>query len=197
MRINPLSMGAGITASGSQNAVGASPGGLAQNFVGCIFSQTAAITTSGTSASSWLGAGVGTLTFPANYLTAGKTLRIRAGGIFTTAATPGTLSMAIGVGGTSITASAITPTASLTVSFEFELILTVRTTGSGGTCGYYGKLIYPSGSSPAAADYLFGQICSSTSINTTVSNTITLNTTNSVASGATFAIEALTVEVLN
>jgi hypothetical protein len=183
--------------NGTNNAITGSPGGLTVNLVGCMYTQTSATATSGTSASSWLGTGIGTLTFPANYLVPGKTIRIRAGGIFTTAATPGTVSLAFGLGATTINQTAVTPTPSLTVSFEFELILTVRTVGSSGTMGYYGKLVYPSGSAPAAADYLFGQICSSTNIDTTASNTITLSTTNSVAAGAVFTIEALTVEVLN
>lgn len=186
-----------IVSSSSQLALQAQAGGLNSYLPGVIYSQTSATSTSGTSASSWIGTGVGTVTLPANYLVAGKTIRIKAGGVFATAATPGTITLNVTVGSSTLFSSAaVTPNASLSVVFFFEAVVTIRTVGSSGTQGNYGTIAYATGNN-AAPLLLFGQLVGSGSINTTVANTIGISTTNSVASGAVFTIDTLVIEALN
>jgi hypothetical protein len=71
--------------SSATNAMEYSGSGLDQKFVGCAFTGTADQTASNTaSETSITPSGVGTLTIPANFLVAGKTLRIKAGGKYST-----------------------------------------------------------------------------------------------------------------
>ena len=174
-------------------------GSLETYVPGVLFTQTATVTTSGTSASTWIGAGVGSVTIPANYLVAGKTIRIKAWGTLTTAATPGTITAIYTLGSNNIfTTGAVTPAVSLSNSlFDMDLILTMRTSGSSGTAAYYMQIAYATGSSPSAMDLLFaGTVGAVSSINTTVSNTINFTTANNVSSGAVFTVYGITVESL-
>lgn len=183
----------GTSPSGAQNAVGGTPGGLAQNFVGCCFTGTAQVITSGTSASSWVPAGVGSVTLPANFLVAGKTVRVRCSGVITTQATPGTSQLNVSLGASAIVATgANTPTASISTLFTFEFDVTCQTAGSSGTCSFTAVLMIN-----GVTNYLFAPSGSGTAINTTVSNTLAITTTNSVSGGAVFTINQFTMEVLN
>lgn len=186
----------GITWSGSgQFCLQTYAGGLQTYVPGVVFAQTNTVTTSGTSASTWLGTGIGTLTIPANYLVAGKTIVLRAYGAMTTAATPGTITYNFALGSSSLwTSSALTPTASLTsVPFTAEIVVTCRTTGSSGSCAIYGLVQYFNNSTGAILGF-GGTVNGSATLNTTVSNAITLTTTNSIAAGCVFTVLGVTVE---
>jgi hypothetical protein len=185
-----------IIANSTQLALQTENGSLVTAVPGILFTQTATVTTSGTTASSWLGAGTGTLTLPNNYLAAGKTLMVTAMGTFTTAATPGTVTLSAGIGSNTIfTTGANTPVASLSNAlFKLTLIITGRTTGSSGTCAYTAELAYAN-STPAWQLLYAGTASSSVSINTTSLGALALSTTNSVSGGAVFTIDTLTVEV--
>lgn len=79
-----------------------------------------------------IGAGAGSLTFPANTLFIGRTIRIQASGVISTAAVPGTLRIKIKLGTTTILdTSAQTPTGSLTdMLWKLDAVFTIRTVGS-------------------------------------------------------------------
>lgn len=191
MSVTPPSLNVG----GTQNSVSASPGGLAMNLSGCIFTSTAQQVTSGTGASPWIGSGVGTTTIPANFLVPGKTIRIKAKGLFTTQATPGTTQMAVSVGGATFTAAAATVDASLVGSnFDLEAVVTCQTAGASATMAGSMQLQY--GTTAGAQKTPFALSTTATG-NTTVSNAVTLTGTNSVSGGTVFTINNLTIEVLN
>lgn len=140
---------------------------------------------------------MGTLTIPANYFVAGKTLRLRIYGVMTTAATTGTVSFTFALGSSTIFSTAgLTPTASLGVIFYQELIVTCVTTGSPGTCNATGALSYTLGNGAVAIDSFFSSAASGTALNTTIANAITLTSTNSVASGCIFKINNFMAEMI-
>ena len=186
----------------SQNAAVVTAGGLTMALSGTVFVGTAQAVTSGTSASSWIPTGVGpsgtsTPTIPANYMVVGKTLRLRILGQMVTAATPGTVTLALSLGASTLwTTGATTPTASLNQLFALDVLITCQTTGSSGTCLISGQLSYDTGAL-LGIDTLFAINANAVSINTTVSNLLAITTTNSVSSGAVFTINTFLLESLN
>jgi hypothetical protein len=192
----------GTSSSGSQNAVVASPGGLSQALVGCLFVGTAQAVTSGTTASSWVPTGRGpngtaTPTLPANFLVPGKTIRLRVMGSLTTAATPGTVTFGFAVGSSTLwTSGAVTPGASSTFNFILDIAVTCLTAGASGTCSLSGQLSYGSGGATAVEQLVSASVFGS-AINTTLSNLLAVTTTNSVSGGSVFTVNTFMVEVLN
>lgn len=101
-----------------------------------LFQQTASVTVGNTAAETTLvGSGVGSVTLPANFFIVGRTLRVRAAGVISTAAGPGTLNIRIKFGATTIvTTGDVTPVASLSSRrWELQNLITCRTTGATGT----------------------------------------------------------------
>lgn len=102
------------------------PGGVARNIanVAIANTETAVIT--------W--------TPGANFLIAGTTVRITGMGILTSGGTPGTCTLNVRCGTNATTGTVAstttvdTGTSQTNIGFWFEAILTVRTTGAGGTC---------------------------------------------------------------
>lgn len=110
---------------------------------GPLFAATATATVANTTTEGTLiGAGVGSLTLPANFLVPGRSLRLLARGLISTAAVPGTLTLAGKLGATTLASTgAQTPEASLTDNvWEVDLVITCRTIGGSGTVfvqGFY------------------------------------------------------------
>jgi hypothetical protein len=188
---------AAVGSSGAQNSATTTQGGLTTFVPGVMYSQILPVTTSGTTASPWFSTGSGTLVVPANYLVAGKTLRVTAYGALTTQATPGTISLSFAIGSSVIlTTGANTPTASLTTGmFKLEIVVTIETSGASGTCAYSNRLLYPENSFAAGYINTSGS-ANSIAVNTTIPNTLALSSTNSVAGGSVFQINNLLVETL-
>lgn len=188
--------------SSTQNAVVASPGGLQQALVGCLFTGTAQAVTSGTGASSWVPtgrgpSGVSTPTIPANYLVAGKTLRLRIMGQMVTQATPGTVTLGLALGTSTLwTTAANTPTVSLSQGFSADVLVTCLTAGASGTCAISGQISYDTGNI-SGIDTLFAVANTGVAINTTISNLLAVTTTNSVSGGTVFTINSFLLEALN
>ena len=88
--------------------------------------------TNTTTETTLIGSGIGSLTFPANTLFIGRTLRIQAYGIMSTALVPGTLRIRIKIGTNVILdTGAQTPAASLVdLIWKIDAVITVRTVGS-------------------------------------------------------------------
>jgi hypothetical protein len=101
-----------------------------------IFSQTTIKTVGNTNVETTLtNTGVGTLTLPANYLVAGKTLRIRASGYITSlASSPGAQTWRLKLGGVTLLTATGTVTVGTTArGWDIDAVVTCYTTGSGGT----------------------------------------------------------------
>lgn len=132
-----------------QNGMAVNADGITQHFVGCIFTASASKTiTNSTAATSAVPTGIGTLTLPANFWQVGKTLRIRGGGVFSTATlTPGSFAVSVKHG----TVTLVTATVSSILSnlssagFTFEEVITCQTTGSSGTLIATGGFSYSTG----------------------------------------------------
>jgi hypothetical protein len=100
------------------------------------FTATATATVASTTEATLIGSGVGSLTFAANSLTAGKTIRIRARGFWSTdAVTAGTMRWRVKLGATTVLdTGAITPTIAISNSlWQLDAEITCRTTGASGT----------------------------------------------------------------
>jgi len=167
-------------------------GGVKQMTPGVLWTQTADGTNgSATAATSILGTGVGTTTIPGSFFMAGKTVRIKGTGTFTTAATPGTVTLTFQLGAVVVATSiAVTPTISLTNKhFEYEFLLTCRsaTTIQGG-----GSLRMD------AAIPLVGvpNTTTATIVNATA-YAVNILSANSVASGCVWTTKTCVIEILN
>jgi len=110
--------------------------GITQNFVGTIFTGTANATVGNTTTdTSIMPTGVGTNTLPANFWTVGKSVRIKAWGILTKGSTSATRQYTLLLGATTIkTATTAAATTVLTNDgWQFDCLITCRTTGVSGT----------------------------------------------------------------
>jgi hypothetical protein len=110
--------------------------GVQQQVSTSLFTGTATATVENTTTETTLrGSGVGTVTLPANFLVAGKVIRLTARGLLSTHATPGTLNIKVKLGSVIVLATgAQTPTGTLSDTFwEVECIITCRTTGASGS----------------------------------------------------------------
>lgn len=121
--------------------------GIQQQVTTGIFTQTADATVANTTTeTSIIGTGVGTKTLPANFFIAGKTVRIRGGGKFSTKAAPtGNVTVKVKYGSTviaSYTLSTQVPDGASGQPFDYELIITCRTTGATGTVMMTGFLTH-------------------------------------------------------
>ena len=110
--------------------------GIKQTIPGILYVSTAnGQVTNTTTETTLIGSGVGTLTLPANFFVAGKTLRFTAAGIFSTQLVPVGLDIKFKLGSTVIIATgAQVPSGATTNRFWWlDVLLTCRTTGGAGT----------------------------------------------------------------
>ena len=166
--------------------------GVKQFLSGTIFSMTADGTNgAATAATSIIGTGIGTKTTPGGFFVAGKTLRVRGTGVFTSTGTPGTATIKLMLGAVQVaTSAAITPTISKTAAFyEFEFIITCRSaTTVMGSGALYMDAVITAIAVPSAAV--------ATIVNATT-YVIDVTSTNSSASGCIWTTKTCIIEVLN
>ena len=117
--------------AGSKSVFITEPGHRKGASVIFIFISTGQVANT-TTEKSLLGSGVGTLVFPGYSLFLGRTLRIQASGILSTALVPGTLRIKIKLGTTVILdTGAQTPTGSVVdLIWKIDAVITVRAVGS-------------------------------------------------------------------
>lgn len=144
-----------------------------------IFSQTATQTIANTTTETTLfGTGLGTLTIPANYLKAGKDIRVRLRGFYSANSNP-TLNIKFKLGGTTLCSSGATTMSNNTDKyFIVDVVLTCYTNGASGT-------VFPQGSfekQGAAAEVIGMVATSAVTIDTTVTNTLDVTAEWSAAS---------------
>lgn len=158
-----------------------------------LFIQTSTTTVSNTAIeSSLLGTGVGSLTIPANFLVAGRTLRIRGFGYHSSTGNP-TITLRFKLGSTTIGTVTGTGGNGSNDGFEFDGVLTCRTTGVSGTVQAQGKYqeLHPSGLIEGGGN------ASTTTIDTTASHSIAITFQwGTAAVGNTISLTNLIVERL-
>lgn len=159
---------------------------------GVIFTQTATGTVANSTVEgSVSSSGIGSLSLPVNFFVAGKTIRISGRGFHSSTATP-TLNLKIKFGSTVINTTGTHSMHNTTNAyFEFDTIITCRTTGASGTVFAQGKMF------DGTDNISMGNIATTT-VNTTIAQAITVTSQWSVGSSAnTISMTNLTVEILN
>ena len=163
-----------------------------------LFTATAAATVaSSTSETTLAGSGVGSLTLPANFFTVGKTIKLRAWGVYGTKASPvGTFTIRFKYGSTTLISLAPTLTVSLTNQmWEAEFEVTCRSTGATGT-------VFPQGevqlfTSTTASGFIVAGPTATTTIDTTASSKIDITAQWATSNASnTITCNNFTAEVL-
>jgi hypothetical protein len=172
--------------------------GIRQTLVGVFFTQTATGTISNsTSELSLLSTGVGTVTIPANFFVAGKTIRIKGRGVHSTSGTPN-LQIKVKLGSTIILdTGSVSSSASSNDWFSFEADITCRTAGASGTIMAQGQ--YTEQATGSNTYDLFAMKNTSTVVlDTTVAQLLDVTGQWAVASSSnSISLTNFTAEVLN
>lgn len=166
-----------------------------------LFTSTAIQTVAATvTETTIIGSGSGSLTIPANYLTAGKILRFSVRGLYSTPTlNVGSILIKIKLGGTTLasgTANALIST-STNLGFAGEALITCQTIGSGGTVIIMGELDYATGNNLAPLVLAINNGTSTSTINTITTNTFDCtvtwsnNTTGNSVSSLNCLLEGL------
>ena len=133
-----------------------------------------------------IGSGIGSLTLAANYLTAGKTIRIKLMGFYSSSSVD-TLTLKLKFGSTTIVSGALSvPYSGTYPVWELEILLTCRTTGVSGTIAVQGKALLQDNSSSNTYPNIAGLGSNGATVNTTTSQTI--NVTGAWAYGSDIAL---------
>lgn len=185
----------------TQKTVSSFVDGIHQKLSGVIFTATADATVTNTvTETSIIGTGVGTTTLPANFFVAGKSIRLRIGGTYSTPAI-GTPSVIVKVkyGSTGIATVTTSSLISSAAGYEFdgEVFITCRTTGSSGTVMVHGDIEYATGIAGTISVDPLNNGGATTTINTTTSNTLDVtiqwdtNTTTRIVKATVCELEVL------
>lgn len=153
----------------SDQPLAMSANGLISRLGGTMFCQTANLAQSSfTTRTTAIGTGVGTLTLPANYLTVGKWVRLRLGGIYSAQATAGNVTLDFSVAGvavsTSTTGTVWGTAAETSQAWWAEVDLVCITTGASGTA-------FSAGQAHFAMSTFVDQTCGITAATTFVIDT--------------------------
>lgn len=172
--------------------------GVEQTLSGTIFTQTASTTVANTvTETTLIGSGVGTVTLPANFFVAGKTIRLTVLGIVSDTGTP-TLRIRVKLGSTTIGdtgAVALVGTVANDV-FQGLYTLTCRTTGATGTVIGQGSFQFDNSTNSGLFEGM--PSTGTTTIDTTVSQAVSLTVEWGTADVAdTISCTNVTLEVLN
>lgn len=173
-------------------------GGMSLGVTKIMFAATAAGTVGNTTTETTLaGSGVGTLTMAANFLTVGKTFKVRAWGVYSSKAAPvGALTFRLKYGTTTLVTLAPTITASLTNQmWEAEFNLTCRTTGATGTVFAHGEIqVF---TSTTASGFIVSAPTATVTIDTTASSKLDITAQWATANASnTITSNIFTAEVL-
>lgn len=135
--------------------------------------------------------GVGSLVLPAGYLTSGRTLRLSGYGLCTTLATAGSSSLQLKAGATILCASAALPLVALQVNVgvSWSITLTCRTAGTSGNVQAMG--VFTLGTTSIFL------VPSTTALNTTITQSLDLTQSNTIALGGVIVSKLALLESLN
>lgn len=166
--------------------------------VGSIFSQTTTGTVANTTSETTItSTGGGSLTLPANFLTVGKTLKLKGYGFHSTSGTP-TLRVKLKMGSTVLLDTGVqTSTAASNDGIMFEALITCRTTGETGTVfaqGFYAEKLTNGG----AINHFAWINTAATTIDTTTTQAISVTMQWGTASASnTISLTNCTLEVVH
>jgi hypothetical protein len=138
-----------------------------------LFSQTADATVANTTTETTIfGTGQGSLTVAANHLTAGKSVRIKLRGRWSTTTPAPTMNVRFKIGGTTYNATGVVALFQTVTDglFEIDIVLTCRTAGSGGTCVSTVNAMFNGGA--AGVRQMYDATPDTTTIDTTATNTL-------------------------
>lgn len=174
--------------------------GVVQYASTTLFAQTATATVANTTTPTTLfSTGIGTLTLPANFWIAGKTISINMGGVFSTFTVPGNVTIAVKLGSVTIATGTITNILASATNNAFMgfLDITCRTTGATGTVMCNGNVNYDTGT--LARGFLaLNNSGATATIDTTASQAIDVQITWATANAAnTISATTARVEVLS
>jgi hypothetical protein len=173
-----------------------------------LYTSTANASVATATTATLIGSGVGTLTLPANFLVAGKTLRLKAKGYITTTAAASTLIFLVKLGATTVAntnnGTALAPVSSMTAKpWEVEVDITCRTTGASGTVMAVGYLRFVNSATVTltTANTVIVLVCSGTTpgavtVDTTASKAVDFQVTDA-GTGSTVVCTNFSLEVLN
>jgi hypothetical protein len=173
--------------------------GLKQFDSRVMFVATADKTVTNTNAETTMfAAGIGTLTFPADFFVVGKSVRITLRGHHTMDASPPTLTFRVKLGGVTFASVVYTDLNDTNQYLEVSFILTCRTTGAGGTgIGQGYVLMHEQTGGSASADIEQLVMTATAAMNTTGTLALDVTAQPSVAdAGSTFTITNAIVEVI-
>ena len=159
--------------------IGAASNAVKVGMVGVLYTQTATTTGASSSANCMTATGVGTLTLPANFFVAGKTIRLRVIGQIVAPTGGGTV-LTLEFGGVSTGISQSISSGAGTVQFNWDILAVCRTTGTSGTIML---------TTPGVAGTVM-------TLNTTISNLVAAILTTYGGTGSVSIFNA-TLEVLN
>ena len=169
--------------------------GIKQMLVGTIFTQTADKTVANTvTKTSIIGTGVGTLTLPANFFVAGKSVKFEIHGYHSSTANPN-ITISFELGGTTVaTTGAIASGNGSNDGFTVSGIITCRTTGSSGTVSAAGEYLELHNNGTRKGVTQSG----TTTINTTTAQVLDCTVTwGTAAAGNTLTSQVSTFEIIN
>lgn len=164
-----------------------------QRLVGCTFTQTASVTVANTITETTLtGSGIGSLTLNANYLTVGKSIRIRASGFHSAVSNPN-IRIRVKFGSTTILdTTSVSSRNSTNGGWTIDAVIACRTTGVSGTVIGQGQYTETGGNVHQMVN------TTTTTVNTTTSQAITVTAEWGTASASnTITCTNLEVEALN
>lgn len=198
--IAPSSFGNGVMwYDSTQRQFGFYPNGIKEFQTTTLFSQTAdgSNVVSTTTETNLLGTGVGSLTIPASFFVTGKTLRLTAYGYMGNTSTP-TLHIRAKLGSVAVFSTGTKTMQSIGgtgYSWQFNCLITCRTTGASGSFSSDGWFGYELSTGAAAG---FGAGGSTGTVNTTTSQAVTLTAQWGTSSASNEILCTMfTLEVLN
>ncbi len=156
-----------------------------------VFTQTSTVTVTNTTATLF-GTGVGSLTIPADTLSAGSTIRIVLMGLYDSGATP-SLTITASLGGFSLGGTHNLAANQTFNGFEIDCIITCRTSGSGGTLACTLKTLSKEDDTTGLPRFFLN--LNTGSLDTTISNV--LNITATAGSTETIRIYTAAIDQLN
>jgi hypothetical protein len=165
---------------------------------GPIFTATASVSLNNSAAeTSMFGTGVGSKAIAANGLTAGRTVRVKVAGYFTTGLAPQNITAKIKLGTNVIASVTFAPITSATnLGWEIEGIMTCRTTGVGGTVFGQARIIMDS-TTLTSSLVDFAVATGTVAVDTTASQVVDITVTTALAdAGSTYVTSNGTVELL-
>lgn len=187
----------------TQKGIAAYVAGMTNHLVGKIFGATAtAASTNNGSATNLIGAGVGQTNLPANFFTAGKTLRLNLRGRYWSGVTAPTWTLLAKLGSTTVATATIAAGEQdalfIDKGITGELVITCRTAGGSGSFYSEGEWRYPTTSGgltvPAATP---AQWFGTATVDTAAAQTITVTAQpSSVIAANSIVIHIGTIEVL-